>query len=239
MITRGKPSDWNKFYKDIGESIRKKSNGSVIYRKGDILIGQRPKEDKKLLIEVNFKRKRIINKKIDYSSWIEFWEYEGSTRSGSSPVKYYHHKIHTTFMTIDEMTDFLLELYEKIKEVNYEETIKIIDEYEDNFNNLREIEESLTLKNEKELEDYLVEACDYIGWKCEKLSPKIFGKGIPDRKITKDDGSVVFVELKTPKKKGKLSFDQYSRHEDLRDQGYEVKVMWSKEQINRLIESVT
>lgn len=228
--------NYKKFYKDINKAVKDKDN-SIFYDQEDLVVGRRPNEDKKLLIEVNYGNKRIKNNQIEYTSWIILWEYE-HFRNRAEAAKYSHHKIHTTFMSIDKMSDFLLDLYRKLKRATFEETCQIMDEYENYFDNLEAKEESTILHTEKELEDYLVDFCRQLGWKCEKQNPKKLGKGVPDRKITKDDGTVVFVELKTPKKNGHISFDQYSYHEKLRNEGYEVKVIWSKEQVDELLSEV-
>lgn len=60
--------------------------------------------------------------------------------------------------------------------------------------------------------------------------------GMPDRLIVLPGGRCIWVELKTDN--GKLSVVQQLRHKELRDAGQEVAVVWSKEEADRLAESV-
>ena len=88
---------------------------------------------------------------------------------------------------------------------------------------------------EHDLEEYLKYGCKLVGWKCEKLDPKQLGKGVPDRKIITSSDKTIYVELKTPKENGHLSFDQIAYHEKLRNYGEEVRVIWSKDQVDKLL----
>lgn len=95
--------------------------------------------------------------------------------------------------------------------------------------------DNVCILSERDLENYLVECCDIRNWRCEKQDPKKLGIGVPDRKITKPDGTILYVELKTPTGQGNLTHHQYEYHEKLREQGYPVKVIWSKDQVDKLL----
>ena len=57
--------------------------------------------------------------------------------------------------------------------------------------------------------------------------------GAPDRILIMPEGRIVFVEVKT--KGGKLSAIQKVVHATLRDHGCEVRVVWTKEEVDNLL----
>lgn len=93
------------------------------------------------------------------------------------------------------------------------------------------------MKNERELENYLVKKCEEYKFQCQKQPCRGKNKGMPDRLITTHNREV-YVELKNPNKKGKLSHDQWVCHERLRREGYEVNVVDSVEEINFLLKKL-
>lgn len=91
-------------------------------------------------------------------------------------------------------------------------------------------------KREREVERHLVQEMAKLGIECIKWVPDQL-PGMPDRLCLLPGGMVLWIELKT--KGGRLSEIQKYRHQWLRSQGHEVKVIWSSEQVDELIESMS
>ena len=84
---------------------------------------------------------------------------------------------------------------------------------------------------EKDIEQYLVKRLKENGGKAYKwVSPG--NDGVPDR-IVIFPRTIIFVELKAPRKKPTLL--QLAWHKELAKLGYEVQVIDSKEGVDRLI----
>ncbi len=88
---------------------------------------------------------------------------------------------------------------------------------------------------EREVESYLIKRVGMLGYKCIKFIPDQVN-GMPDRMILLPGSRVLWVELKT--KGGALSEIQKLRHRELREQGHEVVVVWNKEQVDELVQSL-
>ena len=88
---------------------------------------------------------------------------------------------------------------------------------------------------ERDVESYLVKQMAGHGIQCVKYVPDQL-PGMPDRLCLLPGGRVLWVELKT--KGGRLSELQKYRHQWLRKLGHEVRVVWSREQVDELIESI-
>lgn len=89
--------------------------------------------------------------------------------------------------------------------------------------------------SEKAIERYLVESVKGIGGICLKYSnPNMVG--YPDRLVCLNGGKVVWVELKSKgKKPNKI---QLIRHDELSNMGFEVYVIDSREQVDKLINTL-
>ena len=85
-------------------------------------------------------------------------------------------------------------------------------------------------QRESSIEAYLKQRIHTIGGECFKfVSP---GRvGVPDRLVVLPGGEVIWCELKAPG--GKVSGPQARCHKRLKDLTQEVRVMWSRSQINR------
>lgn len=79
---------------------------------------------------------------------------------------------------------------------------------------------------EREVEAYLRKRVEALGGECVKFHPDD-KPGYPDRIVMLPGGILVWVELKKPKG-GKLSSLQKFRHEELRQLGQHVVVVWTK-----------
>jgi hypothetical protein len=90
------------------------------------------------------------------------------------------------------------------------------------------------MKPEKAIEDYLKKRVREIGGKCIKMLPT-FESGIPDRQILYK-GRVVFVELKKEGKEARPLQVVYMQ--ELNKQGFETRVIDTKEQIDQLIKAL-
>lgn len=88
---------------------------------------------------------------------------------------------------------------------------------------------------EREVESYLSKRLKRIGLACIKFIPDQVN-GMPDRLVLLPGSRVLWVELKT--KGGALSEIQKLRHRELRGQGQDVVVVWSKEQVDELVQSI-
>jgi len=82
------------------------------------------------------------------------------------------------------------------------------------------------------VEDYLVRKCkDDLGVRCLKIT-MVGRRGAPDRFMPAIN---TFVETKRPKG-GVLEDHQVREHERLRKEGYDVRVIWTKEQVDQWLE---
>lgn len=85
---------------------------------------------------------------------------------------------------------------------------------------------------ESKVERYLVSSLFKIGIDCVKFVPDCL-PGMPDRMVILPDRQVMWVELKTDG--GKLSEIQKYRHTWLKKIGHDVRVVWSKDQVDNLV----
>lgn len=86
---------------------------------------------------------------------------------------------------------------------------------------------------ERDVENYFVTKLKQKDFECIKFIPD--GRiGMPDRLVLLPGGRVLWVELKT--EGGKLSVIQGYRHKELELIGHVVKVVWTKEQADELVE---
>lgn len=88
---------------------------------------------------------------------------------------------------------------------------------------------------ERTVEQHLVDGLRRIGIPCVKFQPDHM-RGMPDRLILLPDGKVLWCELKT--QGGKLEPIQEVRHRELRKAGHEVRVVWSVDQADKLIDEI-
>ena len=88
---------------------------------------------------------------------------------------------------------------------------------------------------EREVESYLIKRLRQHGLACIKFIPDQVN-GMPDRLVLLPGSRVLWVELKT--KGGALSEIQKLRHRELREKGHEVVVVWSKERVDELVQSL-
>lgn len=93
------------------------------------------------------------------------------------------------------------------------------------------------MENESDLESFLVECCNFMGWKCYKNSP-YNNPGIPDRLIITDLDQVAYVELKNPKGTGILKSNQKDYIQTLKGKGRYVKVIDNPHSIFKLLETI-
>lgn len=88
---------------------------------------------------------------------------------------------------------------------------------------------------EAKIENYLKKQVESIGGKAYKfVSPGV--AGVPDRIVLLPGGRIFFIELKAPDKK--LKKLQEYRAKELRDLGFDVRVVDSKEKVDLFIEEV-
>lgn len=85
---------------------------------------------------------------------------------------------------------------------------------------------------ERDLEGYFTRQCKKYRLLTLKLHVR-FARGWPDRIVALENGEVLWVELKRPG--GKLSPLQVKVHEDLGKLGHKVHVVYSKEDIDRVL----
>jgi hypothetical protein len=91
------------------------------------------------------------------------------------------------------------------------------------------------LTPEREIEAYLRKQCLSRNWMCLKwVSPSY--AGVPDRIVLSNTGKVYFVELKAPR--GRTSKRQLLVHNELNKRGFIVKILKSKPQIDKWLETV-
>lgn len=86
---------------------------------------------------------------------------------------------------------------------------------------------------EKEVEAYLREQVQALGGLCMKFLSD-YSRGMPDRVLLLPGGTVIWAELKTDG--GRLSTAQRVAHEKLRRLSQRVVVIWSREDVDKLIE---
>ena len=85
---------------------------------------------------------------------------------------------------------------------------------------------------ESVVEKYLAKRCEEHGWMCLKFDPSR-RIGMPDRLILLPGGRCVWVELKTDG--GRLTEIQRYRHGEIAALGHDVRVVWSKAEVDALI----
>ena len=85
---------------------------------------------------------------------------------------------------------------------------------------------------ENDVETYLTERVEAYGGECYKwVSPGCVG--VPDRIVLIPPREIVFVETKAPN--GVLKTWQARRHKRLRELGFQVEVIWTKEQVDKFL----
>ena len=90
---------------------------------------------------------------------------------------------------------------------------------------------------EKDVEARLTLGVEKLGGKCVKFIPDLM-PGMPDRLILLPGGTAIWAELKRPVG-GRLSELQKYRHKFLRDLGFRVEVVWTKEAADEFLQSLT
>ena len=85
---------------------------------------------------------------------------------------------------------------------------------------------------EREVEGYLVRQVERLGGMCPKFDSV---RGWPDRIVLLPSGTLAWVETKRPVG-GVLSPAQLVVHEQLRRVGQQVFVVWSREEVDELLE---
>ena len=88
---------------------------------------------------------------------------------------------------------------------------------------------------EKNVEAFLFKKLSNLNVHCYKVIPDN-RVGMPDRLVTLPNGRCIWVELKTDN--GKLSVVQQLRHRELRDAGQDVRVIWSKEDVEKFTNEI-
>lgn len=86
---------------------------------------------------------------------------------------------------------------------------------------------------ESEVERYLREQTESVGGKCVKFLPD-FSRGWPDRILLLPHGILVWVETKRPVG-GHVDPAQNVAHVVLRRLGQRVEIVWTKEEVDRLL----
>lgn len=87
---------------------------------------------------------------------------------------------------------------------------------------------------ENDVENYLIRQIEKLGGLCYKwTAPSV--KGVPDR-IVLIRGQCIFVELKAPDKKARKL--QLYRHKQIQEQGFEVKVLDSKDKVREWVKDL-
>jgi G:T-mismatch repair DNA endonuclease (very short patch repair protein) len=87
----------------------------------------------------------------------------------------------------------------------------------------------MTYVRESTVENHLIKVAKAHGFRVRKLV-WVGRRGAPDRVLMKKPGVIIFVELKAPK--GVIEDHQIREHKRLRDDGFRVAVLWSKEAID-------
>lgn len=81
---------------------------------------------------------------------------------------------------------------------------------------------------EDDVENDLTDGVESLGGLCLKI--KLLGRiGFPDRLVLLPGGRVIFVELKKPR--GKVASWQSRFHTKLRELGFTVEVLWTRERV--------
>jgi len=93
------------------------------------------------------------------------------------------------------------------------------------------------MASESNLETYLVNQCKAHRIFIRKLQA-VGRVGFPDRSLIYG-GRVIFVELKPPTGKGRLSKMQEREIKKLRDVGAEVRIIWTRKGVEDVIEEIT
>lgn len=93
------------------------------------------------------------------------------------------------------------------------------------------------LVSESEVESYLRRLAESHGGECVKFLPD-YKRGWPDRILLLPGGKQVWVETKKPVG-GVVSAAQKVAHIRLRRLGQRVELVWTKEDADRLVESLT
>lgn len=75
---------------------------------------------------------------------------------------------------------------------------------------------------EKDIEAFFVRKCQAQGWRAEKFTSPA-RRSVPDRIVSKNDGTVFFAELKAPGKKPTAK--QLDDHKRRQDMGFRVYVV--------------
>jgi len=88
--------------------------------------------------------------------------------------------------------------------------------------------------SEKRIEMHLIRECKKRGWHCLKLVD-VGRAGYPDRQIMQPDGAMWLCEVK--RQDGKLSKIQIHRIKQLRNLGFTVHVVYSKDDIDEVLKS--
>lgn len=89
---------------------------------------------------------------------------------------------------------------------------------------------------ESEIESYLRKSIEALDGECVKFIPD-YKRGWPDRLVLLPGGTVIWVETKRPEG-GKVSPAQRVAHVMLRRLGHRVELIWTREQVDRLVESL-
>ena len=89
---------------------------------------------------------------------------------------------------------------------------------------------------ESEVEGYLRKQVERRGGVCIKFLPD-FSRGFPDRIVILPAGVLIWVETKRPVG-GKLDGAQKVAHVFLRRLGQRVKVVWSKDEVDELLDGL-
>jgi hypothetical protein len=76
------------------------------------------------------------------------------------------------------------------------------------------------MKTEKDLQRAIMVSCKMRGLFCHKMESRT-ARGFPDL-IVAGEGRVIFIEVKSPTKRGRLSTLQTRRHREMREAGMDV-----------------
>ena len=85
---------------------------------------------------------------------------------------------------------------------------------------------------EKDIERYLTKGIEKLGGKCYKWV-STNANGVPDRIVLLPKGIIIFVELKDYK--GKVSELQKVQHRIIKNLGFQVYILNSKERVNEFL----
>lgn len=88
---------------------------------------------------------------------------------------------------------------------------------------------------ENSVERYLRRSVEERGGRCVKFDPGAY-RGWPDRIVILPAGTLLWVETKRPSG-GRVSPSQLLAHEQLRRLGQRVVVVWTREQVDALLEA--